>query len=541
MDNLSQDKLEIDKDLEEKSEDISEMKIEEHKVDGEKVENEENEEKKTFQQGSENQADLKENFENFVSKNNLLEYIKGAISLTFVLCLLYQIYKFISLGSSKGFGTDSGSEDFLSGFGKLYSKIEDIKTIAKIRNFTNFLIILSIILVVIIFYKTVILEKRKDFLKFPTNISFFTGVVTVIIVNITIKEFFNSLKTSLFYVNIIVSLISIIAFSLTVYMIYLIAFKNQDAYNVSDSITNTANSTINSGITEADKVVKKVKSADYSIISNNFKKYKKYIISAIVALVIVVGGIVGYNTVTNMLKPDAVVSLADMNITLNISGYDGYGIAKVDIMGSPIIREVKDQKKMGKINQALVYKVELSKDKGIKNGDEITATLKFEDTKGLNIKFDKTELTVSAKANDLREFVREFKDVEKHLDRMDEEAKKSIGNSYRYNDVKDLKVEILSIYDLPFTEEQINSAVNAKESLDEHYKLVIVYKITGSQKEFLSEETKAFEDYKYYEFYHFKKRDDALTYSTLERAYLNNTKLNELENELKVDGYKKVK
>lgn len=541
MDNLSQDKLEIDKDLEEKSEDISETKIEEHKVDGEKVENEENEEKKTFQQGSENQADLKENFENFVSKNNLLEYIKGAISLTFVLCLLYQIYKFISLGSSKGFGTDSGSEDFLSGFGKLYSKIEDIKTIAKIRNFTNFLIILSIILVVIIFYKTVILEKRKDFLKFPTNISFFTGVVTVIIVNITIKEFFNSLKTSLFYVNIIVSLISIIAFSLTVYMIYLIAFKNQDAYNVSDSITNTANSTINSGITEADKVLKKVKSADYSIISNNFKKYKKYIISAIVALVIVVGGIVGYNTVTNMLKPDAVVSLADMNITLNISGYDGYGIAKVDVMGSPIIREVKDQKKMGKINQALVYKVELSKDKGIKNGDEITATLKFEDTKGLNIKFDKTELTVSAKANDLREFVREFKDVEKHLDRMDEEAKKSIGNSYRYNDVKDLKVEILSIYDLPFTEEQINSAVNAKESLDEHYKLVIVYKITGSQKEFLSEETKAFEDYKYYEFYHFKKRDDALTYSTLERAYLNNTKLNELENELKVDGYKKVK
>lgn len=541
MDNLSQDKLEIDKDLEEKSEDISEMKIEEHKVDGEKVENEENEEKKTFQQGSENQADLKENFDNFVSKNNLLEYIKGAISLTFVLCLLYQIYKFISLGSSKGFGTDSGSEDFLSGFGKLYSKIEDIKTIAKIRNFTNFLIILSIILVVIIFYKTVIFEKRKDFLKFPTNISFFTGVVTVIIVNITIKEFFNSLKASLFYVNIIVSLISIIAFSLTVYMIYLIAFKNQDAYNVSDSITNTANSTINSGITEADKVLKKVKSADYSIISNNFKKYKKYIISAIVALVIVVGGIVGYNTVTNMLKPDAVVSLADMNITLNISGYDGYGIAKVDVMGSPIIREVKDQKKMGKINQALVYKVELSKDKGIKNGDEITATLKFEDTKGLNIKFDKTELTVSAKANDLREFVREFKDVEKHLVRMDEEAKKSIGNSYRYNDVKDLKVEILSIYDLPFTEEQINSAVNAKESLDEHYKLVIVYKITGSQKEFLSEETKAFEDYKYYEFYHFKKRDDALTYSTLERAYLNNTKLNELENELKVDGYKKVK
>lgn len=541
MDNLSQDKLEIDKDLEEKSEDISETKIEEHKVDSEKVENEENEEKKTFQQGSENQVDLKENFDKFVSKNNLLEYIKGVISLTFVLCLIYQIYKFIGLGSSKGLGTDSGSEDFLSGFGKLYSKIEDIKTIAKIRNFTNFLIILSIILVVIIFYKTVIFEKRKDFLKFPTNISFFTGVVTVIIVNITIKEFFNSLKASLFYVNIIVSLISIIAFSLTVYMIYLIAFKNQDAYNVSDSITNTANSTINSGITEADKVLKKVKSADYSIISNNFKKYKKYIISAIVALVIVVGGIVGYNTVTNMLKPDAVVSLADMNITLNISGYDGYGIAKVDVMGSPIIREVKDQKKMGKINQALVYKVELSKDKGIKNGDEITATLKFEDTKGLNIKFDKTELAVSAKANDLREFVREFKDVEKHLDRMDEEAKKSIGNSYRYNDVKDLKVEILSIYDLPFTEEQINSAVNAKESLDEHYKLVIVYKITGSQKEFLSEETKAFEDYKYYEFYHFKKRDDALTYSTLERAYLNNTKLNELENELKVDGYKKVK
>ena len=138
MDNLNQDNLEIDKDLEEKSEDISETKIEEHKVDSEKVENEENEEKKTFQQGSENQADLKENFDNFVSKNNLLEYIKGAISLTFVLCLLYQIYKFISLGSSKGFGTDSGLEDFLSGFGKLYSKIEDIKTIAKIRNFTNF-------------------------------------------------------------------------------------------------------------------------------------------------------------------------------------------------------------------------------------------------------------------------------------------------------------------------------------------------------------------------------------------------------------------
>ena len=63
----------------------------------------------------------------------------------------------------------------------------------------------------------------------------------------------------------------------------------------------------------------------------------------------------------------------------------------------------------------------------------------------------------------------------------------------------------------------------------------------GEKKEILSEKLKPFEDFKYYEFKGFKKRGEAVTYSTSNEGYYVDKTLDDIENGLQIIGYKKVK
>lgn len=581
MEKLKKDNIEIDDILEEISNVEVEEKVEDTKKEEVKQENTIDEKTENIEKNVPNkQGDFKESFDKFITKKNLLEYIMGGISALFILSLVFLFFKMISLynfvnKSTKANINDMDFESALSGVESVMSGLRSFVAVINVRNFIGFLIFLSLILMGLLYYKLVCIKKRNDFFKLPTNLSFVGGILAIFIGNLISRKFFNlaslvkkltenplnafngklgfgdfkdpdsiisAFSMSKLYLTILFYIIGIIAFGLTIYMLYLVIFKNQNVYSASENIKKATNSAVNSGVAGAEAVAEKVKTADYSVVTDNVKKNKKYIISGILGFIIIVGGIFGYKTINYMLKPDAVISLENMDMTLNISGYDGYGVVKADVSGVPTIKEVKDKKKYKEINSILKnYKVEYSKEKEIKNGDEITATLKFEDTKGLKLKFDKKELSVTAKANNLVEFVRDFKDVEKHLNRMEEDAKKVFAKSSKYSDAKNLKIERIAIYDMPLTEETINSAVMSKRGLDDYYKLCIVYKITGENKEILSEKLKPFEDFKYYEFKDFKKRGEAVTYSTSNEGYYVDKTLDDIENGLQIIGYKKVK
>lgn len=227
MENLKKDDLEIDKNLEEDENKI-ETKIEkneEQETLNANAEVKDVENKSNIDKSVDSKVDFKEKFDKIISKKNLLEYIMCGISGIFVLNLLYMFIKLIGLGSYKMLKINS--ENILSGFAKTMSKIESLKTIVKLRDFSHFLIFLSIVLIVIIYYKTVVLEKRKDFTKIPTNIYFFGGNVLAIIGSIVLKISIKNFSTFMLYIAIIIYLVTIAAFGYNVYTLYLDLFKNQ--------------------------------------------------------------------------------------------------------------------------------------------------------------------------------------------------------------------------------------------------------------------------------------------------------------------------
>lgn len=227
MDNLKKDDLEIDKNLEENENktEIETEKTEEQETVNENVEVKDIEDKGNFDKVVESKVDFKEKFDKIISKKNLLEYIMGGISAVFVLNLLYIVIKLIGLGSYKSLKINS--ENVLSGFAKTMSKIESLKTIVKLRDFSHFLIFLSIVLISVIYYKTVVLEKRKDFIKKPTNINFLGGNVIAIISSLILKISIKNFSTFMLYIAIIIYLVAIATFAYNVYTLYLELFKNQ--------------------------------------------------------------------------------------------------------------------------------------------------------------------------------------------------------------------------------------------------------------------------------------------------------------------------
>jgi len=245
MDDLKNDDFETKENLEEKHEEnpVEEIKEQEtikesvevndaeEKVVEEKIEEEKIVEEKTVEsnansnEGEESQVDVKESFDKFISKKNLLEYIMCGISVVFILDLVYMIIKLISVGSFNTVGNKS--DDALSGLTKVASRANSIKTIANLRDFSHFLVFLSIVLIAIMFYKSTVLDKKKDFFKLTKNLYFIGVNIIVVVASLLLKSTFNHLSTVMLYISILVYLASIAGFGYIVYTLYLRLFKNK--------------------------------------------------------------------------------------------------------------------------------------------------------------------------------------------------------------------------------------------------------------------------------------------------------------------------
>ena len=219
MDDLKNDDFETKENLEEKHEEnpVEEIKEQEtikesvevnnaeEKVVEEKIEEEKIVEEKTvetnanFNEGEESQVDVKESFDKFVSKKNLLEYIMCGISVVFILDLVYMIIKLISVGSFNTVGNKS--DDALSGLTKVASRANSIKTIANLRDFSHFLVFLSIVLIAIMFYKSTVLDKKKDFFKLTKNLYFIGVNIIVVVASLLLKSTFNHLSAKAGIIN----------------------------------------------------------------------------------------------------------------------------------------------------------------------------------------------------------------------------------------------------------------------------------------------------------------------------------------------------
>ncbi|MEB3012200.1 hypothetical protein VJI77_04230 [Parvimonas sp. D2] len=245
MDNLKNDDFETKENLEEKHEEnpVEEIKEQEtikesvevndaeEKVVEEKIEEEKIVEEKTVEsnansnEGEESQVDVKESFDKFISKKNLLEYIMCGISVVFVLDLLYMVIKLISVGSLGRGG--SSTENYLSGITKAASKYSSLRTVANLRDFSHFLVFLSIVLILVMIYKSIVLDKKNDFFKLTKNLYFIGANVVVVVAGLLLKSALRHLSTVMLYISILVYLAAIAGFGYIVYILYLRMFKSK--------------------------------------------------------------------------------------------------------------------------------------------------------------------------------------------------------------------------------------------------------------------------------------------------------------------------
>ena len=77
------------------------------------------------------------------------------------------------------------------------------------------------------FYKSTVLDKKKDFFKFTKNLYFIGANIIVVVASLLLKATFNHLSTVMLYISILVYLASIAGFGYIVYTLYLRLFKNK--------------------------------------------------------------------------------------------------------------------------------------------------------------------------------------------------------------------------------------------------------------------------------------------------------------------------
>lgn len=269
-------------------------------------------------------------------------------------------------------------------------------------------------------------------------------------------------------------------------------------------------------------------------------KNKKTIVLAIAAVAVVLVGILGFTLIGAMLKPDAVVSMKDMQIVLNIEGKSGYGKATAEVMGEPLVTEIKDPKQTAQIQKAVhEYDIKINKSEKLKNGDEITVTAVVKDS-SLNLKFDTKELKKTVTVEGLEEIVNSAKELDtKVRERMTQKAKTDIGESIR-SDIKNLKVEKLKTFERPIPEAELE-----KEYSNQPFTILEAYKVTFDEKKFKistsdPEEFEPRERVYVYEFSGFRKKGSAVDFDFGRATWkdsLGKDVMTDLENRYQVEGY----
>lgn len=298
------------------------------------------------------------------------------------------------------------------------------------------------------------------------------------------------------------------------------------------------------GSASIEKATQVVNSIDKEEVKQKVQKNKKPIIIAICVVAAIIILIGGFKIVKEVLTPEAVVSVADMSVDVRFTGFDGEAKAEAMVSGYPMVTEVKHPERTGEIQKIVQdYEIKLSKEDNIKNGDEVVATVTFKEPKGIKLKYDKTQLENKATAKDLEEFVKKYKEIKNHADRLETDAKKKIVGSYRFSDSKNLKIEKIAMYERPLTKDTIESEkLRGGSMLSNYYELYIVYKVSGDRVPFFSDELEHFENYAYVSFGYFKKKGKALAYDVKNvYTYDDAESIENIDNELILDGLEKIK
>lgn len=492
-------------------------------------------------------------FSNFVkkySKNNLLEkFLLGFFCVILILLvLIIKEFKNISFG--------------LIGSIMIYFKV------------FKFLIFLSVVDLCFMGYNRFFLCKKRSGLFITSYIFSVISVIMFLLKNIKLSNFIEELmyNTSKMVLNIGSSLFEIMSILKTYFFAFILMFiaiilliifvvKNKDSKEQNTEISDffekgkeNVDKAIGTGVNFVEKNSKILKEKIQSQEVQNaiktskktVKKNKKKIIFSICTVVVILIGFSAFKAIKYSLKPDAIVSMNNIKIKIDVKGKNGFGKAVATVVGYPNISSIKDFKKSNQIKSIVNnYDIKLDKDKGLKNGDTVTATLSLKDYSNshLKLKIDKKEIKETITVQGLEEIINSIKDLDPNVrQRMEKKSKSDIVRNVSEKS-KGLKIEKVKTYEKAISEDELAAENNNMFIVRE------VYKVSYEQEVFGLSDDKKYEKKEtifVYEFSNFKKKDSAVIFDCHMIKAFNLDKnddgfLEDLENRYQIEGFKEEK
>lgn len=259
----------------------------------------------------------------------------------------------------------------------------------------------------------------------------------------------------------------------------------------------------------------------------------KPIIIGVIAAILLVLAIIFVPKIIYALKPDAVISTKDMDIIIDVKGFDGHAVASGSLTGMPEISETKLKDRDYEILDSITYgDIEFDKNEGLKNGDKIVAKVKLVSEK-FKLKFDNDTIEKEMTIEGLAELVNSFAELpDDFTDRLDKRANKSIYDSLYKPD--GLKIERLALMEKPMDEAEIYEVSNSYEAKS-RYRLLGVYQASFNESDWWSGTKTRKTHYYIMDSYNFQKANGKVISEFYFDGYYNN--YDELVNNLGFKGY----
>lgn len=257
---------------------------------------------------------------------------------------------------------------------------------------------------------------------------------------------------------------------------------------------------------------------------------KKLLASILIAGILLISAIFIVPKVLYAMKPDAVISTKNMDIEIEVTGFDGNGTATATLVGEPEISEVKNVMDEDALLQYIKeQEVKLSKSEGLKNGDKIKAVFELKPNDRYKIEIDKDKIEKEIKVEGLEVFINSYKDIEPNIiKKLDQEFKSRINNDTGFWNVEKLRIQRLGSYEYKVSDNDIKTGNFSRED----YTFANVYKV--SYRYFDKAET----EYVAYAANNFQEANGAYRYNV--KNLISRDDLDDLLNSLQFDGYTKI-
>lgn len=257
---------------------------------------------------------------------------------------------------------------------------------------------------------------------------------------------------------------------------------------------------------------------------------KKLLASILIVGILLISAIFIVPKVLYAMKPDAVISMENVDIDIEVTGFDGNGTATATLVGEPEIREVKKVMDEDALLQYIKeQEVKLSKSEGLKNGDKVKAVFEFKPSDRYKIEIDKEKIEKEIEVEGLEVFINSYKDIDSNIiKKLDQEFKSRINNDTGFWNVEKLRIQRLGSYEYKVDDNDIKAGNFSRED----YTFTNVYKV--SYRYFDKAET----EYVAYAANNFQEANGAYRYNV--KNLITRDDLDDLLNSLQFDGYTKI-